>query len=305
MPTVRIAKGLSVQTFPEPPENFQPLAASERARARYGYPPRPAEAPLAQLWENTLGAGPRVVQPQFRLLEGVNLGLPDLSEIAAFVPIQQSTHLCGGDVKTSPDQGDVRWVESTWTVPNIYPAWEHSRRTFYCVSWIGIIGIGSSLQAGIYSTVRWTRGQAQRTLIPFWRWSPGGVTVLSNFSVLAGDVLSCVVCLDFGSSVTARLYFYNVTSKQVTTFKVNAPSGTQLNGNTASWVIQSGEEDAHQYLARMGQMYFDRCNAGTTDSPDILNPATLTFMTQTPGFPDVAVVSRLSDPLLQVTYVGD
>jgi hypothetical protein len=304
MPTVRIAKGLSVQTFPEPPESFRPLAASERARARYGFPPRPEESPLAQLWENTLDAEPRVVQPQFRLLDGVSLEHP-APGLEAFVPIKKSDHLCGGEVTVVPTQGDVRWVESTWTVPNIYPAWYPSSRTFYCVSWIGIIGLGNSLQAGIYSTVRWSRGQAQRTLIPFWRWSPGGITVLSNFSVLAGDVLSCVVCLDFGSSVSARLYFYNVTSKLVTTFKVNAPSGTQLNGNTASWMIQSGEEDRHQYLARMGQMYFDRCNAGTTDSPAILNPETLTFLTQTPGFPNVAVASRLSDTLLQVTYVGD
>jgi hypothetical protein len=305
MPTVRVAKDVSVRTFPEPPEGFRPLEAGERARARYGFPPRPEETSLAQLWEDTLGAAPRVVQPQFRALDGTSLEVPYVSSTEAFAPTKLSDHLCGGEVIAHADQGDVRWVESTWTVPNIYPAWYPSRRTFYCVSWIGIIGLGSALQAGIYSTVRWQRGQPQRTLFPWWRWSPGGITVVSNFAILAGDVLSCVVCLDFGSSVSARLYFYNVTSKLATTFKVTAPSGTQLNGNTASWMIQSGEEDDDHFLARMGQLYFDRCNAGTTDSPDILNPATLTFMTQSPGFPNVAVVSRLSDTLLQVSYVGD
>jgi hypothetical protein len=304
----RLSKSVSVRTFPAPPAGFDLSRAGQRTRERYGFPPQPAEAPLRRHWDETLAARPQIVQPEFQLLESIDLPPPAIKpeDGAAALALKRSSVLAGGEAKVSGRQGTVRWVESTWTIPNIYPApGPRSGTRFSCATWIGLAGPGSSLQAGMYTYTYYYRGQIQRVFFPWWRWFPGSMAGVSNFPVALGDVLSCVVCLDLDSLVRARLSFHNVTTKQATSFIVTAPSGTQLSANTAGWMMQADQVRAgERFLARMGLMYFDRCNAGLMSGPDILHPTDLTYMTNAAGDQDVAYTNQLSETLLQLKYNG-
>ena len=161
------------------------------------------------------------------------------------------------------------------------------------------------MQAGWYSYCYYYRGNLQRVFYPWWRWAPGSAVFLDNFAVLPGDVLSCVVCLDLESLVRARIYFHNLTSKQVTTFQVTAPTGSQLNANFAGWMLQADQvRRGERHLARMGLMYFDRCNAGLMSGPTIHHPTSITHMTNADGSKDMAYASVLSETLMQVAYAG-
>src|SRR5262249_35256245 len=131
----------------------------------------------------------------------------------------------------------------------------------------------SSLAAGWSSLVWYSGRRLQRRHDVWWRWAPGGSTGLSNFFVEPGDTLNRVICLDLGSPVRARHSFHNLTTSQATTFVVTAPSGTELTGDTASWLIQNGVVHFHgPFIARFGEFYIDECNAGTTASAAILHP---------------------------------
>lgn len=114
-----------------------------------------------------------------------------------------------------------------------------------------------------------------------------------------------MICLDLGSTVRARLYFHNLTTNQATTFIVTAPSGTELTGDTAGWIVHNGIVDFHgPFLARFGEFYIDECNAGTTDSPAILHPTQAIYLTEYPSGDDIAYANFLSETLLQLRYVG-
>jgi hypothetical protein len=114
-----------------------------------------------------------------------------------------------------------------------------------------------------------------------------------------------VLCLDLGSSVRARLYFHNLTSRQVSTFFATAPSGTELEADTAGWAVSNMVlAFKGPFIARFGALYFDECNAGTTDSPTILHPEQPVFLTNFEGTEDQAIPSILSDTLLRIAYAG-
>jgi hypothetical protein len=219
------------------------------------------------------------------------------------------TNYIGGATATAPAAaGTVRWIEGTFTVPDIYPPAGGDSDGYPFRAWIGIFGDDStsSLLAGWDSTVVWTGRGLQKYHWAWWRWWPGDTTYLSNFFLNAGDTLSCVICLDLGSTVRARLTFYNLSSGQATSFIVTAPSGTELEGDTAGWLLSNNVYDFNgPFIARFGEMYIDECNAGTTDSAAILNPSQRIFLTD---FSDTSldlVYANIENPtLLQLRYAG-
>ena len=171
--------------------------------------------------------------------------------------------------------------------------------TYSCAPWIGLSGNFTSLQAGWYSYGYYSNGQLQRFFFPWWRWAPASVVSVTNFTVVPGDVLSVVICLDLGSFVRARISLNNVTSKQATSFIVTAPAGAQLQATTVGWMMQAERFDSGRHLARMGQMYFDRTNAGLHEGPAIFHPTQPIYMTDENGN-DTAYANILSDTLTQI-----
>jgi len=175
-------------------------------------------------------------------------------------------------------------------------------------TWVGIFGDAStsSLLAGWDSYVFWTGRELQRSHYVWWNWAPGDTQYLGNFYAQPGDTLSIVLCLDLGSIVRACLSFFNLSTTQATSFMATAPRGTELQGDTAAWVVHNGIVDFNgPFIARFGEMYVDECNAGTTDSAAILHPTQRIYLTDF-DHPekDVVYANLLSDTLLQMRDAG-
>jgi hypothetical protein len=302
VPRIALTKDLTVHIFDAPPERFEPLKADDAQLDRYGYPRKPAEAPLAKHWEEVLRSNPDVVVPTFRVMEGLGLERFDSVALAPLAAPQRSEFLAGGQHQLAQGEGFLRWVESTFTIPNIYLG-PNRERHYSCAPWIGLAGVGTSLQAGWYSYCYYSSGQLHRVFNPWWRWSPAPAVFLTNFTVVPGDVLGVVICLDAGSFVRARISLNNVTSKQATSFIVTAPSGAQLQADTAGWLMQADRFDSGRHLARMGEMYFDRTNAGLHEGPAIYHPTQPIYMTDADGN-DIAYANILSDTMNQIIYAG-
>jgi len=310
MPTRELDRGFTVHTFALPPAGFDARKASPRDLAGYGIPTRPDDAHLRERWERALARPFQMVQPRFRTRQRTHQKLPaGLAPPAAPLPSPMRTNYIGGaSVTSTPAQGDVRWIEGTFTLPNTYWPVGGSSTDYPFSTWIGITGdpAGSSLLAGWDSYVYSTGHALQRSYYVWWRWYPGDTQYISNFIVEPGDTLSMVACLDLGSHVRARLTFQNLSTTQATTFAVTAPGGSELQANTASWMVSNDVVDFEgPFIARFGEMYVDECNAGTTDSPGILHPSQRIFLTDFDNpDQDVVVSNLLSDTLMQMRYVG-
>jgi hypothetical protein len=300
MPRINLTKELSVHTFAAPPARFEPLKAKAADLDRYGIPQKPKDAPLARLWEDVLTTRPAIVSPTFRVMDRIDI--PLLPAVPLTAAPQRSELLAGGQHTLENPAGNfLRWVESTFTCPNIYMGTDYDD-TYSCAPWVGLAGSQSSLQAGWYAECWWSNGQLHQNFSPWWRWAPSRTVWLTNFKVMPGDVLSVVVCLDLDSFVRARITFANMTSKQATTFVVNSPSGSMLQADTVGWLMQT-DAATGGHLARMGAMYFDDCHSGQHEGPALFHPTQPFFMTDANGN-DIAFANFLLETLVEVGYKG-
>jgi hypothetical protein len=310
MPTLELSRGVTAHTFAPPPKGFDPLKAGARELAAYGFPPRPQDPHLLGRWASVLRGPLTPVQAKFRTLERAAPKLPARAPLAPdALPAPTRTNYIGGATATTgPGQGDVRWIEGTFVLPGIYLPAGGDADAYPFSTWIGIFGDAStsSLLAGWDSYVFRSGRDLQRSHYVWWNWGPGDTSYMTNFFASPGDTLSIVLCLDLDSVVRARLSFYNLTTTQATSFIATAPRGTELQGDTAAWVVHNGIVDFEgPFIARFGEMYVDECNAGCTQGPAILHPTQRIVLTDF-DHPDKDLVfaNILSDTLLQMRYIG-
>jgi hypothetical protein len=87
-----------------------------------------------------------------------------------------------------------------------------------------------------------------------------------NFPVSQGDTMSCVICVDPGSAVSAEIYLMNLTNGAHTSFSVTAPEGWSLAGDSAEWILEALALDTDEpALASYGSVYFDGYVAGDSN----------------------------------------
>jgi hypothetical protein len=265
METMELPGGVTVRTFTPPPAGFDPLTADDRELLIYGYPSRPTDEALLKRWEHLLSRSPRMIQPTFRAMPHKRRQLPKSGGSDHGV---ENTNIWSGAVVHAPANDTFKWVEGTWTVPDAYPPMNATDGVWYSASsWVGIDGIdgsGDVLQAGCDSDVMTSGGNVSRQLNPWWEWYPAGSFWISNLAISQGDTVNCLICVTEGSTTSALILLYNVTSNISASFQATAPTGTNLVGNSAEWVIERLEIDTNTpELARYGDVYFDEANAGT------------------------------------------
>jgi hypothetical protein len=299
----------TTRTFPLPPKDFVPAKASARTLRRYGLPARPDDPRLARHWEAALNRPMSFIEPKFRTSKEKLEKLPVLFEPASPAEPERLNYLGGATTTVGTDEGFLRWIEGTWTLPHVWPPAGAKRNVGYgCSTWIGLGGSSTSgsLAAGWDTSVQIANnGVQQLGAALWWAWFPGLRTWLTNFPAAPGDTLSCVICLDLESTVRARITLHNLTTGQATTFAVLAPQGTELTADTGYWAISNmviGFDGP--YLARFGEIYFDDCNAGVTESPAILHPTQPIVLTDFDTGEDLSYTNILSETLLQLRYVG-
>ena len=266
MKTISLPNGGTIRTFPQPPDDFNPVKADERLLAAYGFPRRPNDPKLAARWEAILSRPIKFIEPTFREMTHKRRRLPQSLSRGAHGT--ETTDIWSGAVVHAPSGDPFQWVMGVWTVPNAYPPIGAQDGVWYSAStWIGIDGIdgsGDVLQAGCDSDVMTLIGILSHQLNPWWEWFPAGSYWITNFAVSQGDTLNCVICVSAGSTTEAVINLYNVTTNIAARFVATAPSGTSLAGNSAEWVVERLEIDTNTpELARYGDVYFDDATAGT------------------------------------------
>jgi hypothetical protein len=267
MREIQLPRGVTIRTFRTPPPGFDPLNADDRELTVFGFPRRPTENPrLLARWERVLSRPIRAIQPTFRHVDYKRRRLPN--KVSRAVHGTETTDIWSGAVVHAPAGDSFQWVEGTWTVPDAFPPGGAQDGVWYSAStWVGIDGIdgsGDVLQAGCDSDVMTQSGTIQRQLNPWWEWFPAGSYWISNLPIVQGDTVNCLICVTAGSTTSAAIFLYNVTSGIGASFQATAPSGTSLVGNSAEWVVERLEIDTNTpELARYGDVYFDEANAGT------------------------------------------
>ena len=271
MPATKLAHGVTVRTFPLPPANFDPATASNRERAKYGIPRCPVEFPdLAERWERTLRRPFHIVKPVFRPMDYKKHHLIKRRQLQRLRGQHgpETTTIWSGGIVFPPDGDSMKWIEGTWTMPDASPPSGAQDGVWYSAStWIGIDGddgSGDVLQAGCDADVVISGGVTQYQFNPWWEWYPAGSFWISNIPVSLGDQLNCLICVQANSTTTASIFLGNGTNSIGSFFAATAPTGTNLRGNCAEWIVEALEIDTGiPELAQYTPVEFTDCNAGT------------------------------------------
>ena len=223
--------GLVVRWQPLP-EGFDPLKASEQELVMHGFPPRPKDPRLLSQWEKVTHrlASMSFTEPQ--LFRTNRRHLPAIRDGTG-----NSTNWSGGVVYLPAGFAVAKFfiVYGQWTVPNPFPA-AGDFQLYHCSFWIGIDGSYSSdvLQAGAHCEAQNTSsGIVQREIHPWFEWFPENEIQITNLTVSAGDILSCLISST--SSTTANMILANSTTNRAVAVETTAPGTTKLDGNCAAF----------------------------------------------------------------------
>jgi hypothetical protein len=164
----------------------------------------------------------------------------------------------------------MRHVQGQWVVPNVDAPTQN--QWYYCSSWIGLDGDESSdvCQAGVECDVYHSGSSITRQIYPWLEWAPLAEVQITNLAVSPGDLVFLLLKTSGAGATEADVYFANLTSGGATSLTFSAPSGIQLVGNCAEWIVERPNVGGSTApLADYGQVFFSKCKAGTTSGTGI------------------------------------
>jgi Peptidase A4 family len=297
--TVEREQGLDlVRDLDVPPEEFNPLTASDRELLQYGLPLRPnarTHPHQAELWESFASRPLRFVRPpltpltdrprseiqDFRMHKfPIDERLTDVLELKLrrrgirlcwFVP-STSTNWSGAAADRPASEPFVT-VSGQWVVPSVSPpqsAWNgkaYNDGTYICAVWVGLDGwhgTNDVLQAGTNSVVTVTGGKLSTSYYSWIEWYGNPWTPESDFPVNPGDTVFCTVCAPFGNAHGTAM-FVNQTTGLAMNYGINPPAGVTLNGNVAEWIVEDpGQLSGGLFpFPSYAATTFRNCTAGT------------------------------------------
>ena len=262
--------GITVHTFPPPPPGLDPAKATDRERAFYGYPRCPVEFPdLVERWTRKISDKYKFIELQFKPRERRRQGL--LSFLGKHGT--QEFYNWAGAYVTPPKGTTFKWVEANWRFPQSYlPGGAQKNIEYFASTWIGIDGdngSGDILQAGCDSDVSTSGGAPQHQYNPWWEWFPAGSFWITNLSFAPGDEIALLICVTAGSTSSAAVFLSNSTTNTGGFFHATAPSGTNLVGNSAEWIVEALSSPIGFTLAKFDTVDFKDCNAGTVSGATV------------------------------------
>lgn len=287
----------------EPPAWLNPLTATDGDLAMYGYPPRPnpeMQSARFQSWQKAMAQSKHFVLPNLSITNKVH----------------GPTHTVQARSPTQPpaDSGTTNAFESSnWSavvVPSGASSFStnsfHSVAAEYVVpvasqgpgvcnagtdyssSWVGIDGSGSPdvLQAGTESDA----SCGLQSYYAWYEWYPQSEVQIGGFAVSPGDDIWIEV---WNTSPTqGYAYIVNESTGQALNLSFVAPSGTQLVGNTAEWVVERPTiNGSYATLAVYASDYFSNCYADTYSGVEY-----------TPGSASAQLVTMLANNSAPTSY---
>jgi hypothetical protein len=252
-----------IRRFPDPPLGFDPVSASDIELASYGFLPRPdaqADPNGYARWVQSM----KMAKHHWTgdLKETGKYHLPN--QQAKVVAASTSGTTAGPNSTTSQNWSGViltntltkysattsfYLIESYFNVPFAQQAFTGDGNICDGLEddvavWNGIDGSGFGnghagdddlLQAGVQATVTCTGGKTSTPKPYAWlEWYPG--KEIHEFNVNTGDDM--LVGTIATSSTTGVIFLQDLTHQIYDTLDVTAPSGTELVGTSAEWIVE-------------------------------------------------------------------
>jgi hypothetical protein len=143
-------------------------------------------------------------------------------------------------------------VQADWVVPDIVAPTQNQQ--YGCHSGMGI-GSGSLFVGlNVASSVIQSGDAINKSFFPAFQWGPV-FTIITNVPVSPGHLVTGVIC---ANPARAGVTFTNRTTGATTTFSFDAPPGVQFVGNSAEWLVATGNVFP---IADYGQVFFSACQA--------------------------------------------
>ena len=307
MADATVNDGSELKAFPRPPAGFDPLTAVAAELERYGFPPRRAERPAAELYRRVWGR----LKDKYRYVEPAIAvdGGPSRPRRPTFSP--DNVNWSGG-VAVPPAGTSFCGIQADWIVPDVYPPLQ--TQGYWIGSWIGLdgyTGAGANfvLQAGIAQEVYYQSGSLHRDIYPWYEWYPDNIVKIAGVPVSPGDFVVVIISTAMPpgqGSANATVYFANTTNGASMSVPISAPRGVQLVGNSAEWIVEQplpipGGDTLPDY----GEVFFADCEAYIAGGGSV-GGGTGTALNITAG-KDNGVVSRgvlISPTVIQCSYSG-
>ena len=307
MADATVNDGSELKAFPRPPAGFDPLTAVAAELERYGFPPRRAERPAVELYRRVWGR----LKDKYRYVEPAIAagGGPSRPRHPTFSP--DNVNWSGG-VVVPPAGKSFCGIQADWIVPDVYPPLQNLG--YWIGSWIGLdgyTGAGANfvLQAGIAQEVYYQSGSLHRDIYPWYEWYPDNIVKIAGVPVSPGDFVVVIISTAMPpgqGSTNATVYFANTTNGASMSVPISAPSGVQLVGNSAEWIVEQplpipGGDTLPDY----GEVFFADCEAYIAGGGSV-GGGTGTALNITAG-KDNGVVSRgvlISPTVIQCSYSG-
>lgn len=304
MAIINLENGVRIRTFSPPPVGFDPLTASEADLERFGFPARPAGSHLSERYQSVLSrlkGKLQYIEPTFRIeptkTTHTNLGVPSANT--------ETYDNWSGGVVYAPSGQSFKWVQGDWVVPDVYAPTQN--QWYYCANWIGLDGDGSGdvCQAGMSCEVYQSGSSITRNIYPWHEWYPSNWVAITNLSINPGDLISMLICTPQGAgSTTATIFFGNNTSGVATSYTITAPSGTQLVGNSAEWIVET--PTVNGVLAQMpdyGEVFFSTCEAYLTNGSGV-NGGTGNNINLAQNGKTISTGTLITPTIIQCQYTG-
>jgi hypothetical protein len=250
-----------VRTYSTPPAKFNPLKATARELARYGFPRRPnseTELELTALFKKAYSRPIRPIRAKIEI-DQVLLNAPRRRAVRVqdgrFAPAGWGGVIAQTSAFGFNPPEPAVMVYGEWSVPTMQPDFDNPKTPMTVGFWVGLDGSLNNqvLQAGTAATVT---GES----IDYWawfEWFPAPPVRISNFPISPGDLVTVLVCAMQPMQGFASML--NRTTGATTSVGFPAPPGFTSQGTTAEWIAEGISADLPNWVL----MGFHNCTAGT------------------------------------------
>jgi|HubBroStandDraft_3_1064219.scaffolds.fasta_scaffold77691_2 hypothetical protein len=299
----------SIRAYPVPPQGFNPLTASDEELAAYGIPLRPDKMQhpggyrqwtrVAQLMSNPRTRWYGELKPRKAHGSLANAAISAVgTQGTSFGPTKATGHGWSGVVNTLPgtkwsSTKSFSWVEAEFPVPVPQQAFNGNGGNIcdgdidQASFWVGLGGMsvtGVNLgnqnniaQAGV-DVFAFCDGLSGSGAYAWQEWYPGPSVQL--FSVNPGDDI--YVQVQNVSATVATFFIADYTIQQAAAYFITAPSGHELVGNEAEFIVERPAGDSTptglyplaNYVWSIWDFSLDEAFTGTEYGPGETSAAT-------------------------------
>jgi hypothetical protein len=214
-------------------------------------------------FEKVMATDTTFIRPTFRRIPRRKNGTPSPA-----LGNQTSGNWSGAFVN-APAGAQISSAAAIWGIPTFAASGDGDSA---CSIWVGIDGWDGSndvLQAGVECNLTSGNNGVQSEIFLWFEWAPDDLQKITNLSASVGDQIYCLITSL--STTTGRIFLKNVSSTVAVNYQVSAPSGMQLQGNCAEWIVESPaiDGDPNSPLCNYGSVQFSGCAASASDGSSL------------------------------------